>query len=294
MNSKALQWTAVALAASGAVLAWVAFQGARQPEPPSPAEARDSRSEPEHRAVVATQRLKAGEPIPASAVHREPVAVDPEGGFEDPAAVTGRRPSRPVTVGQPVTEHHFLAGGPLAEAIPPDKRAVAIAVDKVSGVGGLIQPGDRVDLLLYLRAGSEVKATQGQILLEGMRVLAYGDQVGAGPPDARSSRSDQEAATAVLAVPKEDLPALMVAAGSGTMRLALHGGQPGKPGGSGETAEASRTVLVRLAGHEGATLPGLSRGPSLPVKTSPAGPLKQRILPQTVIHRGQDTQTWTP
>ena len=38
--------------------------------------------------------------------------------------------------------------GFLAAVLAPGTRAVSIAVDPVSGVGGLIWPGDRVDVIL--------------------------------------------------------------------------------------------------------------------------------------------------
>jgi pilus assembly protein CpaB len=48
----------------------------------------------------------------------------------------------------------------IADAIDPSKRAMAIRVDDVSGVGGFVTPGDRVDVVMTRQTdGSNMVAT---------------------------------------------------------------------------------------------------------------------------------------
>jgi pilus assembly protein CpaB len=66
--------------------------------------------------------------------------------------------------------------GFLAAALAPGKRAVSIAVDGPQSDGGLVQPGDRVDLILTQSFGLETANTEhktvGEIVLTDLRVIA--------------------------------------------------------------------------------------------------------------------------
>jgi len=72
-----------------------------------------------------------------------------------------------VKAGQVLQTYHFSAGGPgvggrhaLEGKFNTDNRAMTIQIDKVNGVGGMLRPGDYIDLLMTMpftsRSGSHV------------------------------------------------------------------------------------------------------------------------------------------
>ena len=91
------------------------------------------------------------------------------------------------------------------------------------GLGGFIQPDDRVDVVLYLaRDQREISDTQARVLLENIRVLAFGANLERREQD-ESDENTNNARTAVLAVPESDVDRLMLGASKGSLRLALRG-----------------------------------------------------------------------
>ncbi len=83
----------------------------------------------------------------------------------------------PVTAGEPVTQGSLVSPGDrgfLAAALGPGMRAVTVPVSAISGVGGFVFPGDRVDLMLTQTVkGDEDTALQAaETILRNLRVLA--------------------------------------------------------------------------------------------------------------------------
>jgi Flp pilus assembly protein CpaB len=80
----------------------------------------------------------------------DPLAVS---AYRDPKQVEGLVVRRPVTAGQVLTPADFgqrvtAANVDVVRSLEKGLRAIAIQVDQVTGVGTLIQPGDRVDVIL--------------------------------------------------------------------------------------------------------------------------------------------------
>ncbi|MDD5596041.1 MAG: Flp pilus assembly protein CpaB [Candidatus Omnitrophica bacterium] len=72
----------------------------------------------------------------------------------------------------------------LSARIPPGKRAATIPVDDISAVGGMIQPGDSVDVVgLVSIPGAEGKPERITTLplFQNIQVLAVGGQLNPGP-----------------------------------------------------------------------------------------------------------------
>ncbi len=112
--------------------------------------------------VVAAKPIPARKPIEASDVAVRSVPVDPtnaQGVFSDPTKVIGLVPGVAILEGQPVYAN-FLAsqaqGGEFSilepgETIAPDSeawRAVSLTVPDDRAVGGLVRPGDTVDVFV--------------------------------------------------------------------------------------------------------------------------------------------------
>ena len=86
--------------------------------------------------------------------------------------------SRPVQAGKPLLESDFTAEGvsEFASLLHGDNRAVTITVDDVNSIAGMLQPGDRIDIMLSSNGGGADKATLLP-LLQHIQVLATGSTI---------------------------------------------------------------------------------------------------------------------
>ncbi len=175
------------------------------------------------RVVVAVAAIPEGKSVESEALSLEAVSLVPEGSFRKLEDVVGRKVYQSVGQGESLLARHFRPPGPVSSRIKPDERAIAVKVDGVIGLGGFIQPDDRVDVLLYLaRDQREIPDTQARVLLENIRVLAYGANLERREQE-ESDDNTNNARTAVLAVPEADVDRLMLGASKGLLRLALRG-----------------------------------------------------------------------
>lgn len=181
-----------------------------------------------HPVVIARNAVAAGKVITADDLTWVSFPLRPAHTFSSPTELIGKAPVLPISAGEAPQARHFLPGSLLSRAIMPGERAIAVKVDEVVGSGGLVHPGDYVDVLLYLRAaGKELPKSSASVVLKHVKVLAYGDAVLGGTESAPGD--DAERATkersAVLAVPLEDTSTLMLAASAGSLRLAAYGAE---------------------------------------------------------------------
>jgi pilus assembly protein CpaB len=170
--------------------------------------------------------------------------------------VNGKITSLPIAAGEQVLNTKFFArkeDSGLAFRIPPGKRAVSVNVSEVVTTGGLIVPGDFVDVLALFDGGSvsgsssrsaNAEQASASTVLENIEVLAVaqtyqtiGDEP-QGPASALQRASSQSksnepakqeavarpgARTATLAVSPDEAQVLILAEQRGTIRLALRG-----------------------------------------------------------------------
>lgn len=130
--------------------------------------------------LVAKRYIPAGVPLRPDWVELRQV---PEA-YVSPSALSDLRPLEglvslaPLSSGEQVLSNKFgKPGEGLAWTLDPGFRAFTLAVDETGGVGGLLNPGDRVDLLYKGAAGGK-EATS--FLYQNLRVLAVGGRVGSG------------------------------------------------------------------------------------------------------------------
>ncbi|GAA5129407.1 Flp pilus assembly protein CpaB [Alloalcanivorax gelatiniphagus] len=130
--------------------------------------------------------------------------------------VAGKEVKRLARAGELLSAHHLEAGGNLPASLPEGHRAIAIAVDNVVGAGGLLQPGDRVDVVTAFRR-SDKDNPVALVMLRGITVLAVKGALSAAEQSDDNRRND----TVVLSVPEEKVSALMLASSQGQVRLAV-------------------------------------------------------------------------
>lgn len=110
--------------------------------------------------------------------------------------------------------------------MPPGKRAVTIRVDTLSAVGGLIGPGDFVDVIAVLRVPEEFDAAKTReittVLFQGLQVLAVGTLFKpAGGTELYENRQRAGAVNVTLAVSPEEAGLLIFAQANGRFLLSL-------------------------------------------------------------------------
>ncbi len=132
--------------------------------------------------LVAMKPIAGQEQLKAENVKLEewPKHLIPKGALTKIEDVEGRRVKFSLVPGDPVLENKLVGDEDRRATIdvPPGFRLVAVHADAVSAVGNLIKPGDRVDVLVYLKAnnfqgGQEAGATT---ILQDIKVFAVNDQ----------------------------------------------------------------------------------------------------------------------
>ncbi|WP_337172933.1 Flp pilus assembly protein CpaB [Paludisphaera sp.] len=211
-------------------------------------------------AVVALDDLARGEPIDAARVEiREiPKSRAPEGRLASLEEATSRTPSIPMLKGEFVIEPKLLPKGSrpgMASMIPAGMRAFTIQTPSFSSsLAGLIQPGNRVDVLLTItpsgsRGDDDATTTT---LLQNIELLAVHTTVEA---DAGAKADPNGTRSVTLLVTPRQAAILDLGQNKGTLHLALRNGR--------DEAPIEETT---------ATLADLGLPPATP--PAPAGPIE--------------------
>jgi pilus assembly protein CpaB len=163
--------------------------------------------------VVAKQDIPARTKITASMVEVRQMPLDDasELAFTDLSDAVGRVTRYPIATSEQVLSTKVVAlesaavtGDSLSYVIPDGRRAMAINVDEVVAVGGLVLPGDYVDVMavfdVTFRDGESEKTENKyftRLILQNIEVLAVAQTVVDAPPEAGTATgSDAEAGAA--------------------------------------------------------------------------------------------------
>ncbi|MFH1058934.1 MAG: Flp pilus assembly protein CpaB [Pseudomonadota bacterium] len=132
--------------------------------------------------VVAAADLGAGQRLESGDLRLQhwPLAALPPGHLAKVEAVTGRVLKGPLVKGEVLLAAKLapegLAGG-LSAVVPAGYRAMTVRVDEVIGVGGFVQPGDRVDVLVTVDKGPFRENPGSRVVLQDVPVLTVGEKV---------------------------------------------------------------------------------------------------------------------
>lgn len=113
----------------------------------------------------------------------------PAGAVQDIQSIRGKLAAGTIRTGLPIVDTSFIdvreASSSLSQKIGAGLQAVTVQVDRIKGVGGFVQPGDHVNIIVTSVA-VEGGRPQTRFLLQGVRVLLIGaaieEQVGPTPP----------------------------------------------------------------------------------------------------------------
>jgi pilus assembly protein CpaB len=167
----------------------------------------------------------------------------------------GRALRRPVQAGKPLLGADFNAEAisEFAALLQHNHRAVTISVDDINSISGMIQPGDRIDVMM-MESGN--KKTSLLPLLTYVRVLATGVKIfnpaeGDGMPSKPkpgASLADQYS-TLTLELTPQQASELMVARQIGDLKIAL---SPRKinPGAPTMPMETGKELVDKLSGKD--------------------------------------------
>ncbi|MFW5868106.1 MAG: Flp pilus assembly protein CpaB [Armatimonadota bacterium] len=165
----------------------------------------------------------------------------PAGALNAPEQAIGKVSQSSIIRGQTITSSDVgprSAQQGLTFAIPEGLRAVTVALDPISGVGGFVFPGDRVDVLSTFQQG-EVAVTR--TILQNVEVLAMNEQTtrpaatgtaaaqttgqttdeGAQEQDGGDAPATVQVKSATLAVTPDQAQSLLLSAFKGAVHLAL-------------------------------------------------------------------------
>jgi pilus assembly protein CpaB len=194
--------------------------------------------------------------------------VDPDA-VADRKELAGRYSLITIPAGSVVTRSKIgLAGAnALPARLPLGMRAVSISIDKVKGVAGLIQPGDRVDVIAVPpRVASEVP--HASAILRGALVLAMGNEVET--TSATPSPDNQNLTTVTLALTPRQVDLLAAADLNTTLRLAL---RPPK-----ESIRAFPAETLKLGVPEKPAVPIVMPAAAAPAQAPAAAPAAPPVV----------------
>jgi len=188
----------------------------------------------------------------------------------------GRRTRQRLFKGEPLLNQKLLAKGEAGERatdhIPPGYRVVAVRVDAESTGGFLIKPGDRVDLIVYVRknASNNIHQTFTKTFLQDVKVFAV-DSTIKEVEGAEGSKSISAKTVSLLLKP-EEIELVTLAQNTGDITLSLRSPQEDA---LVQTKGAHAQMLVHESGDASSRA---EEQPQLPSPVTPAVEPSQRDL----------------
>jgi pilus assembly protein CpaB len=240
--------------------------------------------------LITTQEIPARERITSTMFQvqtRSSESLQPDA-LSNPNQAIGSLTLITIPVGSQLTESQIGINVPsaLPVRLQPGMRAVSIPIDRVKGVSGLIQPGDRVDVIAIPPARGNGAPDRAVTIFRGIRVLAVGTALE--NASATPSPDEQSAATVTLEVNPKQADLLAWADQNATLRLALRSPR--------ESIRSEPVELLTLLGGTGTPAPLLPQpiappafamAPPIPVAAAhgPSSPV-QLIIGDQIVDPG--------
>lgn len=201
--------------------------------------------------ITATEGIPAGARIEPGMLQFTEVSEEglAPGALANPDLAIGQIARIPILEGEPVLAgkltSNLQTGSGLSFIIPDGRRALGVRIDKVIGAGGLLRPGDRVDIYAVVSVPTfstvtgEVVAEPNRpiIVAQDIEVLAVEQELQRVlPTQANVERTNETGGTlsdqadaqplssvVTLAVTPTEAQTLLLAEDAGSIRLALRG-----------------------------------------------------------------------
>jgi pilus assembly protein CpaB len=238
--------------------------------------------------VIATKPLPYGTKLEARdlVLAQMPAQYVPEGSFTTIASVLAQDHGAPPVVINAIAAREPIlptkVSGPgarpsVAIQIAEGKRAYAIRVNDVAGVGGNILPGDRVDVVLMRNLNLDNQGPPNlvaEVVIQNIRLL--GLDLNVDPASTQTKVSN----TATIEVTMEETQKLAMAGTLGTLSLALR-----RTGAAEDVQQkALRTTDMHLVGGYTQAKTGGGAPPAAPAAGGPAAPPKPKRPTMIVVN----------
>ena len=200
---------------------------------------------------------------PASLVNEENAKLEqwpkdrvPAGAVIRQEDFDGRRARQKIFAGEPIIEPKLLARGqvPTDSLVPKGLRVVAVPVGPEAIHGGLVLPGSRCDMQVFIRADPNlgVGETLCKTILQDIRVFAVNDVTNTESTDPKTpdTRSIPTAKTVSLLVTPAQAQIVTLASQLGQIRLILR---------SGEDSEQPKSIVMTAHELLGASAAAIER-----------------------------------
>ncbi len=221
--------------------------------------------------VVVARDLSAGTRLLSDDLELKDMEDAPEAALGARDQGIDHRLREDLEAGDVITTDLLRAPDALADRLRPGQRAFAVPVDELAAVGGLLRPGDHVDVLAHLEDETE---DASRVLVQYAAVLSFGPSLERGDDGEREQ--DTGSRTAVLALERDAVPVLLMAQQHGRLSLALTGEPDDEVVIGGLTEEA---LFARPSEY---SRPG---GASAPAANNQVAP-----RPSVPVHRGTRVQ----
>src|SRR5687767_3172048 len=223
--------------------------------------------------VVASRDIPEGSVIDRIALTtvQWPVQTAPMGAYSSTDSVTGRVTRVAVFNGEAIVPGRLapVGTGPGLELkIPPGQRAMAVRINDVAGISGLLLPNSRVDVLVTIQESAGSGRQVAKLFMSNMLVLSVGTEI----------QRDQtgkaiNATTVTLAVTPEEAERLAIAMNTGAIQLVLRG--YGEPDSVRTRGANSGDVLNQLKGTS-TVIPQRAAPPKIVYRPLPAPKVEAR------------------
>lgn len=170
---------------------------------------------------VAMAEIKSGDVLNPQNLKLEqwPKEKIPPGALGRLEQVQGKHTRVTIYQGEPVLEKKLRASGTsVGDSIPPGFRAYTVQGDSCNSHGGLLHPGDRVDVMVFVSKNSGGIETGTKTILQDIKVFAVNDQTS--PNDEKGGDSIVAKTVTLLMTPSQAERATL-AAEIGKIRLVI-------------------------------------------------------------------------
>jgi pilus assembly protein CpaB len=166
--------------------------------------------------LFAKEDIEAGTELKPELFSEITTTVELQGALAKDSATFGEAIPNPLKAGAPLTDYAMEDASILQRELPEGIRAVAFDLNPLSGIGGLLRPGDLVDVVATFK-GNSADSALSTVLLREVEVLAMRgttDPSGGADDDDRRRNS-----TMVLAVPEAEVNRLALASAEANLRF---------------------------------------------------------------------------
>lgn len=175
--------------------------------------------------VTVKDDIKPGDPLSAGDLTLTTLstAEAPEGAFASVDELVGRVAVSAIRRGQVIYDSALASkgsGAGLAALVPQGMRAISIQVDEFNGVGNLLVPGSRVDVVATIPV-EQGQGIMARTICQDLKVTAVGQQLSVSADKDKDGDSSHAAKSVTLLATPKQVQLIQLATSTGRPRLVL-------------------------------------------------------------------------